>query len=440
MKFIIFTLLCLFLGKHAAFSQSINSKKLDEYFNILEGNNKFMGSVSIIKEGNVIYQKSIGNSNEELNKKNTDNTRYRIGSISKTFTATLILKAVEEGLLSVSDTIDIYFPTIKNANKITIANLLNHSSGIHNFTIEPNYVQYYMTKQSESKMIERFSNMESDFEPNTKAEYSNSNYVLLSYILEKVYKQSFAEILQQKIAKPLNLIDTYFGDAISLNNNENYSYRFLGNWKIQTETNSSIPMGAGAIVSTPKDLAIFISDLFQGKIISQQSLNTMTTINKGFGFGIIKIPFYNHISFGHNGMIDGFNSSFGYFPKEKVGFALASNGLNYEINDILITVLNSIFSKEFELPTFETIELSSIDLDKYLGTYSSEELPIKFSFTKSENNLIVQATGQSKLILAAFENHTFKFEQVGAFFQFYPETNQMDFKQNGAKYTLTKEK
>ncbi|RKE92278.1 serine hydrolase domain-containing protein [Ichthyenterobacterium magnum] len=439
MKPLIFIIICVILAIQSGQSQTIHSEKLNEYFQVLEENNKFMGSIAIIKNGEIIYQNSVGFSNVEANKTNTDKTKYRVGSISKTFTSTLIMKAVEDDVLSLNQTIDAFFSKIKNADKITVENLLNHSSGIHNFTTEKNYVQYYMTKKSEAEMLELFSDMESDFEPNTKSAYSNTNYVLLSYILQKVYNQSFGEILYQKITKPLHLKDTYFGSTINLANDENYSYRYLGDWQIQNETDTSIPMGAGSIVSTSTDLATFIDALFKEEIVSKESLNTMTTINKGYGFGLIKIPFYDHISYGHNGMIDGFNSSFGYFPEENIGFALTSNGLNYETNEIIITLLNSIFNKAFDIPSFKTVELTSEDLDKYVGTYSCNELPIKFSITKSDNTLMVQATGQSQLPLVAFDNHVFKFDQAGAVFQFYPQKNQMDFKQSGMKYKLTRE-
>jgi D-alanyl-D-alanine carboxypeptidase len=355
MKNIILLLGSLLFTFQIGMSQTIDKEKLNEYFQTLKDNDKFMGSVALLKDGNIIYQKSVGFSDVETNKKNDADTKYRIGSISKTFTATLILKAIEEGKLDISKTIDTYFPSIKNAEIITIENLLNHRSGIHNFTNEQNYLDYNTQKQSEEQMVEIFSKAGSDFQPNSKADYSNSNYVLLSYILQKIYKEPYGQILQEKIIKPLNLKNTYFGGAIDLTENEGYSYRYNGNWEKQSETDTSIPMGAGGIVSNPTDLLIFINALLNGKIISEQNLDTMKTIKEGYGLGLFQMPFDKKTAYGHTGGIDGFNSAFGFFPNENVGFAMTSNGANYDTNNILIAMLSIIFDKPYDIPSFKTV-------------------------------------------------------------------------------------
>lgn len=439
MKNIILLLGFLVFTFQIGISQTINKEKLNEYFQILEDNDKFMGSVALLQDGNIIYQKAIGFSDLETNKKNDIETKYIIGSLSKTFTATLILKAIEEGKLDLSQKIDTYFPTIKNAEIITVENLLNHRSGIHNFTNDQNYLEYNTKKQSEDQMVEMFSQTESDFQPNSKADYSNSNYVLLSYILQRIYNKPYNQILQEKIAKPLNLKNTYFGGIINLQKNESSSYRYNGDWEKQSETHFTIPMGAGGIASNPTDLLIFINALFNGKIISEQTLNTMKTINEGYGLGLFQMPFDKKTAYGHTGGIDGFNSVFGFFPNENVGFAMTSNGANYDTNNILIAMLSSIFDKPYDIPSFKTVVLTSEDLDKYLGTYSTEELPIKFTFVKSGNILMAQATGQPEVALVATGNNTFNFEQAGVTFQFFPKKNEMEFKQSGMKFTLTKE-
>jgi len=116
------------------FSQTIDKTKLDRYFEALETNNRFMGSVAVSQNGKLIYTKSTGFADLDTKTKPNENTRYRIGSISKTFTTVLVLKAVEENKLTLDQTIEGYFPSIKNANKISIKQLLYHRSGIHNFT------------------------------------------------------------------------------------------------------------------------------------------------------------------------------------------------------------------------------------------------------------------------------------------------------------------
>jgi CubicO group peptidase (beta-lactamase class C family) len=436
-KLLITVLTILFI--QTGFSQRIDTLKLNNYFKSLGLNNKFMGSVSLLKDGNIVYNNQVGFADIETQKKPNKNTKYRIGSISKTFTATLILKALEEGKIDLNQTINIYFPTIKNSNSITISNLLYHRSGIHNLTKDKAYLTYNTTAKTESEIIAIISKYNSDFTPSSKAAYSNSNYILLSYILEKTYNKTFAEILDDKIINSIGLKNTFFGNKIDLNNNEAYSYRFNGKWKKHTETDTSIPLGAGGIVSTTNDLLLFSKALFNHEIISKSSLNKMTTLKGKYGMGLFKIPFYNKYSFGHTGGIDGFSSVFGYFPEEKCAFALTSNGTNYENNKISIMLLSALFNKEFKIPTFKKYILHPKDLDIYLGIYSSQNFPLKITITKSNNILKAQATGQSSFYLEAIEKDIFKFDQAGIILKFNTAKNLMTLKQGSGIFELTKE-
>ena len=307
-----FTLLLIQSG----YAQTIDKVKLDSYFQALEASHKFMGSVAVSKDGKLLYTKSIGFKVVEDKIRPNEQTKYRIGSISKTFTAALLFKAIEENKTVLSQTIIKYFPTIKNADKITISHLLNHHSGIHNFTNDDDYLKWYTQKKSEEDLVKIISTIGSDFEPGSKGEYSNSNYVLLSYILQKLYNKPYAEILQEKIVRPLGLKDTYYGAKIDIAKNESYSYKLTSDWVKEIETDMSIPVGAGAVVSTPSDLTRFSNALFNGKIISVESLKQMQTLQDGFGMGLFQVPFNEKKGYGHTGGIDGFSSMFAYFLEE----------------------------------------------------------------------------------------------------------------------------
>ena len=289
----IFLFLSISLITYIGFSQTFDKAKLDNYLQALEDNNKFMGSVSIAQGGKAIYTKSIGFADVEQKIKLTENSKFRIGSISKTFTTALVFKAIEEQKIKLTDVLAKYFPSIKNSGKITISNLLYHRSGLHNFTDDEDYLKWNTTPKTENEMIAIIAKAGSDFEPDTKAEYSNSNFVLLSYILEKIYKKKIKEILAKNIIIPLGLKNTFYGGKIDLKNNECNSYTFKGSWAKENETNMSVPMGAGAVVSTPTDLAKFIDALFQGKVVSNTSLEQMKTIKDHFGMGLFQIPFYD---------------------------------------------------------------------------------------------------------------------------------------------------
>ena len=165
----------LFLSfRTIGFSQAFDKSKLDAYFQVLEKNNKFMGSVALSKNGELIYTKSIGYADLEHKIKATEKTKYRIGSITKSFTAVLIFKAIEKKKLDLNETIDTWFPTITNSNKITIKHLLTHRSGIHNFTNNANYLQWNTQSKTEKEMIEIIQKGGSDFKPNSRAMYTIS--------------------------------------------------------------------------------------------------------------------------------------------------------------------------------------------------------------------------------------------------------------------------
>ena len=168
--------------------QSLAQQKLNNYIEHLFNNQKFMGSVAISHNDSIIYSKYVGyldtGSKTEINK----DTKFRIGSVTKTFTATLILKAVEEQKLNLQDKLEKYYPEVKNADKITIEQLLKHRSGILNFTEKTGSDEWEQYYHSEKEFIEYIANDESDFEPDTEYKYSNTNYALLGFILQKVKK------------------------------------------------------------------------------------------------------------------------------------------------------------------------------------------------------------------------------------------------------------
>ena len=439
MKKTILTTVLLLVLCQIAFAQTNYTAKLDNYFNVLEENDKFMGSVAISQNGEIIYTKSIGFADVEKNVKATKNSKYRIGSISKSFTAVLILKATEEKKLDLTQTIYKWFPTIKNADKISIKQLLSHRSGIHNFTDDNEYLTWNTQPKTAQEMLDIIAKGGCDFEPDSKAEYSNSNFVLLTYILETTFSKSYSELLQKYIAKPLGLTNTYVFGKINTNNNECKSYNFTGAWKAVTETDFTIPLGAGAIISTPSDLTKFADALFGGKLLKPESLEIMKSVKDGYGIGLFQMPFYDKIGYGHRGGIDGFSSVYSHFADDKISYALITNGTKLNMDDISNTVLSAIYGKPYDIPVFTTYNLTSEDFNNYLGVYASKEIPFKITFTKDGNALIAQGTGQPAFSLEATEKDKFKFDQAGAKFEFNPIDKTMILFQGGGQIKFTKE-
>ena len=422
-----------------SFAQVQKFLALDSLFQILDENNRFMGSLSISENGKIIYSKTIGKADLASGKSSDNLTKYRIGSISKMFTACLIFQAIEENKLSLKQNINRFFPKITGAKEISIGNLLNHRSGIHNYTNDTSYFNYYTASKSQKEMLEIIQASGSDFKPNSKAEYSNSNYILLSFILEKIYKKSYEELLDIKIIQPQVLKNTYFGKKLELAKNECASYLFSGKWELENETHSSVSLGAGGIVSTTEDLLFFITKLFEGKIINTASLEQMMKLEDGYGMGIFPVPFYDKKGFGHTGGIDGFSSFLYIFPEEKISIALTSNGSRFNNNDIGIAALSACFNLPLQLPSFSAIELSAEDLNKYLGSYANPEIPIKISITKDSLSLIAQATGQPSFTLETIGKDSFEFSPAGVEIQFIPEKNLLILKQGGGEFSFKRD-
>lgn len=437
-KTTVITFLFLILAQ-IGFAQTFDRTKLDNYFNALEENEKFMGSVAVSKNGEIIYTKSIGYADVENKLKANTKTKYRIGSISKSFTTVLVLKALEKNKIDLEQTIDQWFPAIEHSKKINVKQLLNHRSGIHNFTDDEDYLTWYTQPKTEKEMVEIIAKGGSDFRPGSKAEYSNSNFVLLTYILEKSLSKSYADLLQELIVKPVGLTDTYVFGKTDPQNNESKSYHFRGDWKLEPETDFTIPLGAGAIISTPTDLIKFADALFNDQLLTAESLEIMKTIEDGYGIGLFKMPFYENIGYGHTGAIDGFSSMYSYFPDNKIAYALMSNGTNYNDNNISIAVLSAVSDKPYEVPTFVNYAVTSEDLDQYVGVYASHQIELKITITKDKNTLIAQGTDQPAFPLDAVGKDKFEFEQVGAKFEFNPKEQTMILFQGGAEIEFSKE-
>jgi CubicO group peptidase (beta-lactamase class C family) len=425
------------------FSQSLNKGRLDSLFNILAEKNKAMGSVVISKNGQVLYSRAIGYAYISGREKKvaTNDTRYRIGSISKMFTATMVFQLIEEGKITLATTLNQYFPAVPNAEKITIGNLLNHRSGIHNFTNDSDYISWMTRAKTPDEMLAIIAKNKPDFQPNERTAYSNSNFVLLGYIIEKITKQTYATALAQRVTGKLALTNPYYGGKTDVNKHESYSYQFINNWKQEPETDMSIPGGAGAIVSTPADLARFIEGLFSLKLVNANSLAQMKTITAGLGMGMFQLPFYNRRAYGHNGSIDGFGATLAYFPEDSITVAYCSNGQVYPLNNILIGILSIVYNRpDYSIPDFKTFALSAEELDKYPGVYSSTQIPLKITITKSNLTLMAQATGQAAFVLEPAERDLFKFDHAGVEIKFDTLKNEFTLKQGGGSYLFIKDK
>ncbi|MCE7064964.1 serine hydrolase [Dyadobacter sp. CY326] len=431
-------LLCfaLLLLPQFCIAQSSKTARLDSLFSLLDSKNKMMGSVKLTAAGQTFYEKSIGFAeiNDIKKKPANRDTRYRVGSITKTFTATMILQLVEEKKLDLTTTLDKYFPTVPNAAQITMRMLLNHRSGIHNYTNDASFLRTLTKSRTAEEMTNVIMGQKSDSQPDQRTEYSNSNYVLLGFIIEKITGKSYAENLEKHILAKLGLKNTRYDGKTDIEKNDTYSYDFVDKWVKHDETDLSNVLAAGSIISTTSDLTAFIDGLFSGKLISTESLEKMKTITDGMGLGMIRVPFYDEIGYGHNGSLDGYQSTLYHFPKDKVTVAILSNGTAYALNDVVIALLSAYYDKPFQLPNLNVAKLSPEELGRYEGIYSSDQIPLKITITPRNGTINAQATGQPEFPLMYNGGNIFRFDQAGIVMEFRPEQKEFTLKQGGVDY------
>jgi CubicO group peptidase (beta-lactamase class C family) len=436
MKNAFWILACLYTSTFSSYGQNIEPLKLDSFLNTLGSKNLAMGSLAISVRGINQYQKAIGYSFIDSNKKvfANINTKYRIGSATKMFTAVMIFQLLEEGKIRLHDKLGLYFPDLPNADKITLQNMLYHRSGLHDYTHETDFQVWMDRPKSHEDLLKIIKEKGVDFEPDSKADYSNTNYLLLGYIIEKICKMPYSQALKTRITSKLNLKNTYFGKGMEVEDNESTSYKYAQNqWVKQKATDLSIHGGAGSIVSTPTDMVKFMDALFSRKLINQTSLSLMGTMVDDYGMGMFPNKYGDKPSYGHNGRIEEFYSALWYFPNQKLSIAYCTNGIDYPRTDIMEGILKICFHEPFSIPFSKNNKYPSDDLNKYPGNYSSGQIKVKC--TREGDKLFLETRGKV-FELEQINNHYFMNEPAGYFFEFFPEIGELQIKETDNIYYL----
>jgi D-alanyl-D-alanine carboxypeptidase len=429
-------------------AQALDKAKLDQFFDRLAEKNKAMGSLVIAKDGDVLYARAIGYGqiSETEKKPLTEASRFRIGSITKMYTASMILQLVEEGKLKLTDTLDKFIPQVPNARKITIAQILSHRSGIPNVRRERDRQggRPSTKPMAKDEMLALIVKAPPDFEPDTQHRYSNSGYFLLGLIIEKLTGKTYAQALEERITSKVGLKDTYTATGnIDVGKNEALTYiQFGRDWEPVAETHPSILFGGGQIVSTPNDLAKFIRALFDGKIVSKGTLDQMKTMRDGEGFGMESFTYAGKTFYGHTGGGDNYGSWLAYEPEEKLAVAYMTNAKIYPVARIVSGVVDIYYNKPFQIPALESIAVSPEILDKYVGVYSGPDAAAKVTITREGSTLFFQPPGGSApgAPLEATAENKFQIEGA-AVFEFDAAKNQLTIKRRGrGERVVTKEK
>lgn len=367
MKKIILLLMMGTFGFLSAQNEDL-TKAIDSLLSSFRENNAFSGSVLLQQNGETVYK-------GEFNIFEDSNNKYRVGSITKIFTAIITFQLIEEGRLTLDTKLSQYYPDIKNADKITIGNLLNHTSGIYNYL---EWDDYYVSKErifTKKDMLDLIRTGKPNFKPGEDCEYSNSNYLLLGYIAEDITVKSYKDNLNERIINKIGLLNTYCETSAGEYPKRNSSYSYDGaQWFKENETDSGFTYAAGAVVSTTEDLSKLMFKLLKGNLVSKNSLAQMGQANtKGIGYGLFWVPFYDRAGYGHSGKIDEFHSFVGYFPEDRLSICILSNGNNVKLNEIVKGVASKYYDRDYQNPDFTTYESDTAPQTKiYSGIYKAK--------------------------------------------------------------------
>lgn len=431
--FILIILSLSLLVSFAGPAQTIARVRLDNLFDTLAARNLAIGSIAIMQNGKLVYHRTVGNVQAQ-------DATYRIGSITKVFTAVMVYRALEEEKLSLDDTLAKFFPGLPNADQITIADLLGHRSGLANFTATATHFDNWKDQpQTHEQLLSFVQSQLPDFAPGTKADYNNSNFLLLGFILEKIYHQPYKTILEEKLIRKLGLQNTYYGGHPGFQGKEAVSYKYFDNqWRPEKAVYLDNFGGAGAIISTPEDLCKFITAIFRRKCIGNASLARMTRIEKdGYGWGMFPFGDSRHKGYGHNGKTEGFAASVQYYPEQKLAIAYCTSGEVYPKDEILADVFKLCFQEPCQLPSFTPVTLTETQLQPFTGNYAGDNgLQVKGSVVNG--TLVLETKGQ-QFYLDALSELEFRNVRFGFFFDFDRDGQQLVVHDAATTYRLHKE-
>ncbi len=417
---------CLFIYFFSASFAQTQQQKLDELLTAYSKLYAFNGTAFVSSKGQTILHKGYGYSNIDMKELNDTQTLFQIGSITKQFTTTIILKLFEMNKLKLTDKLTKYFPGYPNGDKITIHHLMSHTSGIFNYTNDVAFMTQHAHEPTiEKVVVDLLKKRPLDFAPGTNWNYSNSGYMLLGYIIQKVTKKPYETVVRDYIFKPLQMTNSGFDFMHSTN-----VHKAIGYSAISEESNSiaklvdsSVSYAAGSIYTAPVDLYKWHRAILQNKIIKRATIEKAFTVVKNkYGYGWMIDSLDQKQITKHSGGIDGFNAYFARLEADDVCVVLLNNMGNPRLAEINQNILSLLYDKPYKVPVIKTeIKVSEEILQKYVGTY---ELMPQFQIvvTLENGKLFGAATGQGKFELFAQKENYFFLKAIEAEVEFVSNT------------------
>jgi CubicO group peptidase (beta-lactamase class C family) len=426
---------------------------IDGLYNSLDGKPASGIAVLVSKDGQVIYRKGFGYADIDKKELIKPDTKFRIGSITKQFTAAAILKLQEEGKISVTDKLSKFLPDFPRAEEVTIHHLLTHTSGIHSYTDKPDFVGKVTSPMTEEEVIAYFKGDPYDFNPGEKWQYNNSAYFLLGHIIGKVTGKPYGAYLKETFFDPLGMANTgVHSSTLKLKDEargytkENGQYKLAANWEM------SWAGGAGALYSTVEDLHTWNEALFNGKVLQEKSMESAFTpvvLNNGkkpdnasYGYGWALGEYRGQEIIEHGGGLHGFLSQLARFPEENTTIVLLTNITPPEVNINHRKVSEFLLWEKMEKQASRSLNASvSEDVNQYAGRYDFPNGAVMI-ITAEDHKHFAQHTGQPKFPSITAGEGEYFWKVVEAKIKFVKngngEVEYGDFEQNGNKLKVAK--
>lgn len=413
--FILVGLAALLLPLAPAAAQ--DAGRMDQVAQAAADRDEFSGSILVARDGEVLLDRGYGFANREWRVPNDGDTKFRLGSVTKQFTAVAIMLLNERGLVDLDAPVKTYLPDAPTAwDRVTVRHLLSHTSGVPNFTDFDDYGALKTLPATTDGLIARFRDRPLDFQPGEGWNYSNSGYILLTAVIEKASGESYADFVAKTLFQPLGMSDSGYDDHAVVLPRRASGYSPGERGIVNADyVDMSIPQGAGALYSTTHDILKWEQGLFGGRVLRPASLTLLTTpVRNRYAFGLIVAEADGNTTISHSGGIEGFNTYLAYDPARRLTVVVLGN-LNGSGPDALGASLLALARGETVTLQAErrAIAIAPEALRAYEGVY---DLAPTFAITVTvvDGRLIAQATGQGPLQLHPEAPDAFFLREVDA--------------------------
>ncbi|MFY9571101.1 MAG: serine hydrolase [Blastocatellia bacterium] len=438
------------LAAHASVLAQDKAAKIDELMKVYNSYQQFNGAVLVAENGKVIFKKGYGMANMEWNIPVETDTKFRLGSITKQFTAMLILQLVQEGKIKLEGKLTDYLPDYRKdtGDRITVHQLLNHTSGIPSYTGLPNFFQEISRNPyGVSDFVKKFASGDLEFEPGSKWNYNNSGYFLLGAIVERVAGKPYEQVLKERIFDPIGMKNTGYDHHATILAKRAAGYeKRPGGFVNAPYLDMALPYAAGSLYSTVEDLYLWDQALYTEKLLSAQLKELMYKpglSNYAYGWVVRKPPLGAHDEpvtiIEHGGGINGFNTLITRMPESKNLIVLLNNTGGTKLGEMSQKIGGVLFGKPYKAPARDIADaLFSTVMEKDVQAAIKQYRELKatqkdaYDFSEPQLNGIGYRLLQMKRVKDAIEIFKLNVEMFPQGFNTYDSLGEA-YMENGDK-------